>query len=77
MQISNFNTTNKIILAIIRLAKDNEMSFIDSALQYAEQNGIEIETIAEVIAKNDLIKASIQQEAENLNFIKKTDRLPF
>jgi len=75
---SKFNTANNIIRDIITIVKDKAVSYLDATLLYSETQGIEIETLAEIITKNPKIKASIQEEAEELNYIKKTvNRLPF
>lgn len=58
--------------------RDKEIPYLEATILYSEVHGIELETLAEIIQKNPKIKASIQEEAENLNFIKKTaNRLPF
>lgn len=72
-----FNTSNTIIKEILTLVKETKIPYIDAAILYSENSGIELETIAEIIQKNPKLKSSIQEEAEDLNFLKKTDRLPF
>lgn len=72
-----FNTSNTIIKEILSIVKEAKIPYIDAAILYSENSGIELETIAEIIQKNPKLKSSIQEEAEDLNFLKKTDRLPF
>lgn len=76
--VNKFNTSNVIIKEIIAIVRDNHIPYIDAAILYSENSGIELETIAEIIQKNPKLKAEIQEEAEDLNFLKRVaDRLPF
>lgn len=50
--------------------------YIDAVLSYCEKNNIEYETVASLIKSSVKLKSAIQLEAENLNFIPKTSRLP-
>ena len=54
--------------------RDN-VDYIDACITYCDENSIEIEYIGELIKKNPNIKAKIQKEAENLNYLKKINRL--
>tara|TARA_Y100000034_G_scaffold87336_1_gene104762 strand:- start:4284 stop:4526 length:243 start_codon:yes stop_codon:yes gene_type:complete len=49
-------------------------SYMDAIVDYCQKENVEIETVAKLI--NTRIKNSIQIEAENLNFLPKTKRLP-
>jgi hypothetical protein len=75
---NKFNTANLIIREIFNIVREKELAYLDATIYYSERSGIELETLAEIIQKNPKLKASIQQEAEDLNFLKRTvDRLPF
>ena len=52
------------------------ISYMDAAIYYCEENNIEIEVFAKAIKSNDMMKAKIQIEAENLNFLPKSSTLP-
>lgn len=66
----------KIIADIIELSEmDDEINMMDIIIEYAEMNGIEIEYIATIVAKNALICSKLQETAENLNFLPKRARL--
>lgn len=58
------------------LCKNNGMEYIDAVLHWCEENKIEIELIANLIKKDNVLKSKIRVEAENLNFLKKGARLP-
>ena len=52
------------------------MDYIDAVVHWCEINEFEIEHAAEFIKKNTVMISKLQEEAENLNFIKKTTKLP-
>lgn len=52
------------------MCSTKNIEYIDAVIMWCEKNGIELEFIANVIKKDALIKSKIQNEAENLNFIK-------
>jgi hypothetical protein len=61
---------------IIDFATSNNVDYIDAIVHYCEVHNIEIEFVADMIKKNSVIVSQLQIEAENLNILKKTDRLP-
>lgn len=52
------------------------VEYIDAVVEIANRRGIEIETAAAIIKRSELMKSRIQQEAEDLNILPKTPRLP-
>ena len=62
---------------IDKLTSNHGMNTIDAVIFYCERNNIEIETAASLIKNNIKIKSKITVDAENLNFLPKTQRLPF
>lgn len=57
---------------IEKFVRDNNISYIDACIMYCEKTGLEIEYIGEILEKNQHIKLLIQQEAEDLHFLKRT-----
>jgi predicted aldo/keto reductase-like oxidoreductase len=55
---------------------DKGVPYIDAVVEYAEKNEVEIEVIGQMIRSSPILKAKIQYEAEELNMMDKTDRLP-
>lgn len=55
---------------------DKGMDYIDAIVTWCKDNDVEIETIANYIKKDQVLKSKIQIEAENLNILKKGARLP-
>ena len=52
------------------------VEYIDAVIEWCGKNNIEIEHAAAMIKKDVNLKSKIQLEAENMNIIKKTARLP-
>ncbi|SVB64372.1 uncharacterized protein METZ01_LOCUS217226, partial [marine metagenome] len=50
------------------------MSYLDAMLYHADENGLESETVAGLI--NVKTKNKLREEAEKLNFMPKTSKLP-
>ena len=68
---------DKILQDIYKLANNSDTYFIESVIYYAEKNNIEIETLGEMIKQVlPTLKAQIRIEAEELNLLEKTSRLP-
>lgn len=66
----------KITEAVMELTADGKMDTMDAVLLYAEKNDIDIEVVAAAIKSNAVIISKIQEEAEDLNFLPKQNRLP-
>jgi len=58
------------------LVRNKNIEFFEAVLYYCEVNNIEVEVAASLVKQNGALKAKIQHEAENLNLVKKTARLP-
>lgn len=65
----------EVLHEIEKLTRDGS-DYLDAILHYCEKHDIEIESIARYIKKNVVLKAKIQEEAEELNYLQKTSRLP-
>jgi predicted aldo/keto reductase-like oxidoreductase len=51
----------------------NGVTYIDALVDYAERNGIEIETIAQIVKKSSVLKEKIRTEAVCLRMVQKED----
>ena len=67
-------TSSEFYTKIQALVKETRLSYMDAILHYCDQNGMEPETAAALV--NTKLKAQIREEAEELNFLPKTARLP-
>ena len=67
-------TAKEFHVKIEGIVKDTSMSYMDAVLYYCESNKMEPETAGGLI--NGKLKQKIREEAEELNFLPKTARLP-
>lgn len=67
-------TSSEFYTKIVTLVEQTKLSYMDAVLHYCDQNGMEPETAAQLI--NGKLKAQIREEAEELNFLPKTAKLP-
>lgn len=47
--------------------------YIDALCHFADKNGIEIETIAQIVKKSSVLKEKIRTEAVDLRMVKRED----
>jgi hypothetical protein len=59
-----------------KLCNENNMEYIDAVVHWCDINNVEVEFAATLIKKDPMMKSMIQIEAENLNILKKTAKLP-
>lgn len=59
-----------------KLCQEKSMEYIDAVVHWCEKNNVEVEYAAALIKKDSVILSQIQTEAENLNILKKTAKLP-
>lgn len=59
-----------------QLCFEKQMEYIDAVVHWCEINNVEVELAAALVEKDPLMKSVIQAEAENLNYLKKTAKLP-
>lgn len=69
-----FNST--LIEEVESIVKDKKILYFEAVLMWCESNNHEIEFAGEIIKKNIVLRSKIQLEAENLNFMRKSSRLP-
>ena len=70
----NTQTSAEFYTMIVKLVEDTKLSYMDAVLHYCDQNNMEPETAAQLV--NTKLKAQIREEAEVLNFLPKTAKLP-
>ena len=67
-------TSSDFYTKIQALVNKTNLTYMDAILHYCDINGMEPETAAALV--NTKLKAQIREEAENLNFLPKTAKLP-
>lgn len=61
---------------IDKLVKQRGMEYIEAVIYFCEETGLEIESAASLIKSSAKMKAVIQNEAEHLNYLPKSAKLP-
>lgn len=59
------------------LVDEHNISFMEACIMYSEKHELEIDTLGDIIKKNQNLKNKIKSEAEKLNFIKRENKLHF
>jgi len=67
-EISDFSTK------ILEMADEQGQPCMDVIIQYCDETGIEVEIAATLISS--FLKARIREEAQSVNLIKRTAKLP-
>lgn len=61
---------------IERIRQDDQMDYMEAIISFCERKEIDVEVVAKYINTNIAMKAKIREEAEELNYLEKTSRLP-
>lgn len=69
-------SSNAFFDTIDSIATSLNIDYIEAVIHYCERNNIELETAAAMIKQNSRAKAKIQLNAETLNFLPKSAKLP-
>jgi len=70
----NILTRSTFSVIIEKLVCEKKISYMDAIVHYCENNELEVESAAKLI--NTIIKSKIECEAQELNFLPKTAKLP-
>jgi|TARA_B100000959_G_C14717652_1_gene515559 hypothetical protein len=73
-ELLNMYTSEQYNIEIEDIVERTSMSYLDAMLYHADENGLESETVAGLI--NVKTKTKLREEAEKLNFMPKTSKLP-
>lgn len=74
--VNSIKSPSQFMQEIDRLVDEKKIEYIDAVLLYCKENEVEIETAASLIKGSAKMKAKIQIEAENLNYLPKSGKLP-
>jgi hypothetical protein len=69
-----FNST--LVEEVEFIVKNRKIEYMDAVIMWCELNNHEIEFAGDLIRRHAVLKSKIQLEAENLNFMRKSSRLP-
>ena len=70
----NLYTSERYNSEIEEIVERTSMSYLDAMLYHADENGLESETVAGLV--NVKTQTKLREEAEQLNFMPKTSKLP-
>ena len=76
MKLNSMLKANDVIADIEEAVTKHRVGYIDAIIDYCERRGIEVEALAAVIKGNSKIKARLQEQAEELNYLTKRAKLP-
>lgn len=68
--------SQSIFNEIEKIRRLGSVDYMDAIIHYCDKYEVEIESIAQYIKKNLVLKAKLQEEAEEMNYLQKTARLP-
>lgn len=75
-EISQIHTTKNLLIEIEKVVAEKKLSYIDAVVYYCEITGLEVEVAGTLIKSNPKLKALIQEEAEDLHYLPKGNKLP-
>ena len=67
-------TPTQFSLMIEKLSRELKVGMMETVLHYCEREGMEVEAAAKLL--NASVKGKVQVEAEDLNYLPKSARLP-
>jgi len=76
VEVNSIKSPSQFMQEIDKLVDEKKIEYIDAVLLYCKENEVEIETAASLIKGSAKMKAKIQIEAENLNYLPKSGKLP-
>lgn len=71
------DSTYKTFFAEIeRIREQDNIDYMEAIISYCERKEIDVEVAAKFINTNIAMKSKIREEAEDLNYLERTARLP-
>jgi len=55
---------------------NKDVSYIDALVYFSQKHDIEIELLGEIIRRSPIIKSKVRDDAERLNLVEETQKLP-
>jgi hypothetical protein len=68
------NEISEFSMKIMEMAEESNLSVMDAIVGYCEQTGMEIDVASTLISS--ALKAKLREEAQELNLLKKSSKLP-
>ena len=73
--VNKFNA--EVSTAIEVIVAEKNINYLDAVMFYIESNGLELESVAEVIKNIPSLKAKIYDACSDLNLVEKVNKLDF
>ena len=71
--ITNLSDFNKDIEEIVRISN---LNYIEAVVMWCEERNVDVEQAASFVKRSQVIKAKIEVNASDLNFLQKQSKLP-
>jgi len=71
-----FKSAADFMSEIENVVREKKVTHLEAVLLYCEDKGVEIETAASIIKSSVKMKARIQDDAEEMNMLPKSRKLP-
>lgn len=71
--ITNLSDFNKDIEEIVRVSN---LNYIEAVIMWCEERNVDVEQAASFVKRSQVIKAKIEVNASDLNFLQKQSKLP-
>lgn len=55
---------------------NDDVSYIDALVYYAQKHDIEVELLGEMIRRSSILKSKVRDDAEKLNMVEHSQKLP-
>lgn len=55
---------------------NDEVSYIDALVYYAQKHDIEVELLGEIIRRSSILKSKVRDDAEKLKLVEPSHKLP-
>lgn len=75
-EISRIHISKNLLIEIEKVVEEKKLSYIEAVVYYCEITGLEVEVAGTLIKNNPKLKALIQEEAEDLHYLPKGNKLP-
>ena len=74
--MESISKTTSFSSDVYELIKEKDMNYIDAIIHWCDTNSIDVEFAASLVKRNPNLLCEVQFDAESLNYLKKTARLP-
>ena len=68
------NEISEFSMKIVEMAEESNLTIMDAIVGYCEQTGMEIDVASTLVSS--ALKSKLREEAQELNLLKKSARLP-